>query len=119
MSIALSFIQLAADEGKETAVEQLEKIQLSLETVCGCGSVSERRYAASLLDSIRDAFHHILESNAVDIAREKYEYLDLDEPFVKGDEAIERGMVQWFPVVDSVGSSLRANPKWAIARRIR
>jgi len=117
--ITLSFIQFAADEGKESAINQLEQIKASLETLAEVASAVQEDAAILLLNSVDNAIKEILTTNAVDIAREPYEYLGLDDKFQDGDEAIEKGGTVWFPIVDSVGSTLQEMKHWAIARRPR
>ena len=47
----------------------------------------------------------------------KYRALKDREKFVEGDEAIEKGGVEWFLIKDSIGCSLSEMKNWTNARR--
>jgi len=117
-SIALAFIQMAADEGVQAATNELSRINLALETIGEVGSIEERRHAAAIMASVKTAFQQITETNAVRIASEPFEYLDENDQFQLGDEARAENS-GWFPIIDSVGKSLAERKEWVAARRPR
>ena len=69
MSIRLAFIAMAADEGIQSAITQLEKIQSSLETLAEVASPTQKVHLAPIARDVDDAIFDILQSNAVAIRK--------------------------------------------------
>lgn len=67
--IVNNFIQFAVDEGRETALARLEKIQLCLTDLLEIGIGSEYDAANRLLVNINRAIDYISKGEIVDLAR--------------------------------------------------
>lgn len=68
-SIVTSLVHFAADEGREAALEQAQKMQLALEQLWEIGSSPEAVMAAELLRRVNRAIKEITETNAVELVK--------------------------------------------------
>ncbi len=68
-SIALSYIQFAVDEGRESSIKSLEELRDSLEEIIEIGSEAEVAAATFLLDNVHQGLKDVLEGTLVRVAR--------------------------------------------------